>query len=342
MAPAGTALQVRGRWMPLAHAQIRHAREAAQWQSMESPSTVPAGSRHQREAGVRVLMLELVAAGLLPGVAAAALALFAAGRAGRAEGPDLSVLAGAAALLCVLGVVAAMLLGRRISAALHALCVAADGLARGEPVDAQPLHMAEADQVVAALRRAYRRMCSCTNERDEALQRSRQLAFEAQHDALTQLLNRAALERQLAERLEVSRSERRPLTVFFIDIDDFKPVNDKHGHLVGDELLRAFAARLRSGIREGDCAARVGGDEFVVLFDALTPAEALPIAETLVERLSQPYSVRQLSLQVGACIGIAACPQHGHTVQVLLKAADEAMYRAKAAGKNDFRVSGFA
>lgn len=93
---------------------------------MKAPSTAPAGSRHQPEAGFRVL--------------------------------------------------------------------AADDLARGEPVTAQPLHMAEAGQVVAALRGAYRRMCSCTSERDEALQRSRQPALEAQHDALTQLLNRVALE----------------------------------------------------------------------------------------------------------------------------------------------------
>jgi diguanylate cyclase (GGDEF)-like protein len=309
---------------------------------MEAPTTAPAGSRHQPEAGVRVLLLALMVAGLLPGVVAASLALFAAARASGAEGAMLSTLAGAALLLCVLGVATAMLLGKRIVAAVHALRAAADDLARGEPVTAQPLHMAEADQVVAALRSAYRRMCSCTSERDAALQRSRQLALEAQHDALTQLLNRVAMERQLNERLQVSRSEGRPLTLFFIDIDDFKPVNDVHGHLVGDELLRAFAARLRSGIREGDCAARVGGDEFVVLFDAMTPAEAMPIAEALVDRLSQPYSVRHLSLSVGACIGVAAYPQHGHTARAVLTAADEAMYRAKAAGKNDFRVSSFA
>lgn len=283
-------------------------------------------------------MLELAVAGLLPVVAAATLALFAAAG---AEAALTWPLAGAALLACVLGTVGVVLRGRRLVAAVNALRAAAERLARGEPVEPEPLHVAEADQAVAALGRAYRRMCSCSSERDEALQRSRQLDHEARHDPLTQLLNRAALEHQLAERLLVCRGESRPLTLFFIDIDDFKPVNDRHGHLVGDELLRAFAARLRSGIRDGDCAARVGGDEFVVLFDALTPADAMPIAEALVERLSQPYAVRQLGLRVGACVGIAAYPQHGHDAQALLKAADEAMYRAKAAGKNDFRVSRF-
>lgn len=311
---------------------------------MESTtSTAPAGSRVQRDAGVRILLLELAAAGLLPGVAAAAMALVAAGRAGGADAPLLSVLAGAALLSCALGLVGVLLLGRRISAAVEALRVASDRLARGEPVGSHPpLHLAEAEQAVVSLRRAYRRMCSYHRERDQALQHSRELAHEAQHDPLTKLLNRTALERQLAERLEICRLESRPLTLFFIDIDDFKPVNDLHGHLMGDELLRAFAARLRGGIRDGDCAARVGGDEFVVLFDALTPAEALPIAEALVERLSRPYSLRQHTVQVGACLGVAAYPQHGHTAPALLKAADEAMYRAKAAGKNDFRMSGFS
>jgi diguanylate cyclase len=309
---------------------------------MELPSTTPARGRHHREAGVRVLVLELAAAGLLPGVAAAALALFAAGQAGSSDGPLLSVLASGTLLLCALGTVGALVLGRRIGAAVNALRAAADRLARGEPVDSHPpLQVAEADETVASLRRAYRRMSSCSAERDQALQRSRQLAHQAQHDPLTQLLNRAALEGRLAERLRVCRGESRPLTLFFIDIDDFKPVNDRHGHLVGDELLRAFAARLRSGIREGDCAARVGGDEFVVLFDAMTPAEAMPIAEALVERLSHPYALRQLSLHVGACVGVAAYPQHGDTAPALLKAADEAMYCAKAAGKNDYRVSRF-
>lgn len=309
---------------------------------MESPSTAPGRSSYHREAGVRVLVLELAAAGLLPGLAAAALALFSVGRADSTDGPLLSVLASGTLLLCALGTAGVWVVGRRIGLAVQALRAAADRLARGEPVESQPpLHVAEADETVASLRRAYRRMCSCTDERDEALQRSRQLAHEAEHDPLTQRLNRAALERRLSDRLQVCRGESRPLTLFFIDIDDFKPVNDRHGHLVGDELLRTFAARLRSGIREGDCAARVGGDEFVVVFDAMTPAEAMPIAEALVERLSQPYAVRQLDLHVGACVGVAACPQNGRTVQALLKAADEAMYRAKAAGKNDYRVSRF-
>lgn len=295
-----------------------------------------------RDAGVRTLLVRLALAVLLSVVAVTGLALAAADRTLSSDGAVLSVLVGVASLGFGLGAVGALVLGRRLCTAVNALRAAADRLARGEPVDLRPLRVAEADQAVAALRRAYRRMHSCRHQRDEALQRSRLLAYEARHDPMTKLLNRPALERQLADRLQLNRSEGRPLTLFFIDIDDFKPVNDRHGHLVGDDLLRAFAARLRAGIRDGDCAARVGGDEFVVVFDSMTPAEALPVAEQLVERLSAPYSVRQLSLRVGACIGIAACPDHGCTAPALIKAADEAMYRAKSAGKNDFRVSGLS
>ena len=145
----------------------------------------------------------------------------------------------------------------------------------------------------------------------------------------------------LADRLEARRRTGGQLTVFFIDVDDFKPVNDTHGHLMGDKLLRSFAHRLLSGVRATDHSARLGGDEFAVLLEGLSPRDARPIAQALGERLSRPYAIDHVELHVSACIGVAGFPDDGHSAEALLQAADAAMYRAKAAGKGRYSMSGF-
>lgn len=132
------------------------------------------------------------------------------------------------------------------------------------------------------------------------------------------------------------------LVVLFVDIDDFKPVNDLHGHAVGDELLRDFAARLRAGVRADDVVARLGGDEFAVLIEGHSARVAQAHAAALVERLSQPYAIDSLTLSVSACIGIAGYPEDGTTAKALLAAADAAMYRAKGTGKRRISTSDFA
>ena len=242
--------------------------------------------------------------------------------------------------LCGLGMGLALVLSRRIAADIHALVAPAVALGRGEPVSIAPLALREADCVAGALLTASRLLRERTSERDEAARHNVDLTRAVNHDPLTGLASRGGFRAHLAERLAAHRHGG-ALTVFYLDLDDFKPVNDRHGHAVGDELLRAFAARLQAGIRETDLAARLGGDEFAVLIDGLAPAAAQPIAEALLERLCRPYAIRELQLPLTACIGVAGCPADGTTVDELLEAADRAMYEAKAAGKCAFRRAGF-
>ena len=147
----------------------------------------------------------------------------------------------------------------------------------------------------------------------------------ATHDALTGLVNRAGFDAELSERLRACQREGGRLGVLDIDVDGFKAINDRHGHRVGDELLRLFAARLQAGVRDADVVARLGGDEFAVLIDHTTQPLALKTAEGLIDRLSQPYRFGALILEVSASIGVAVYPTAGHSACSLLEAADEAM-----------------
>jgi diguanylate cyclase (GGDEF)-like protein len=170
---------------------------------------------------------------------------------------------------------------------------------------------------------------------------AQRMAHAASHDPLTHLPNRARFLELLEERAQRCRREGGGrFHVFFVDLDDFKPVNDRHGHQAGDRLLQSVAARLQAGVRGSDVVARLGGDEFAVLLDDVSEQQARSVALALTERLSRPYTIDDLALRVSACIGIAGCPQDGSSPTALLAAADAAMYRAKAAGKGRFEVSG--
>jgi diguanylate cyclase (GGDEF)-like protein len=188
-------------------------------------------------------------------------------------------------------------------------------------------------------RRALRLLARRTHERDLALREHAGLAEHARRDDLTGLANRAAFMAALGDAVAASRCTGPPLTVMFIDLDDFKQVNDHHGHAAGDALLHAFAGRLQAGIRTSDLAARIGGDEFAVMAQGLDAASAAAMAASLTERLSQPYSLGELSVQASASIGLASCPDHGMDARTLLSAADLAMYSAKARGKSGFTTA---
>lgn len=236
----------------------------------------------------------------------------------------------------------------RIERSIAALIPPAAALGEGAPVAVQAQGLAEVDAVGAALTRAAELLNARTAERDEATRgreamraRSQRLAHAASHDALTGLLNRARFAIELDARLADARRGGTRLTLCFIDIDDFKPVNDVHGHAVGDELLHAFAQRLRDGVRASDSVARLGGDEFAVLLDGMSPHEAMSVAQSLIDRLSRPYAVRQERIVISACIGLAGFPDHAETANQLLEQADAAMYLGKQAGKRHCTVSGF-
>jgi diguanylate cyclase (GGDEF)-like protein len=164
------------------------------------------------------------------------------------------------------------------------------------------------------------------------------LAFLAQFDPLTGLPNRALLSDRFAQMIVQARRRGAQLGVLFVDLDEFKLVNDSLGHAGGDELLKEAARRLQAGVRAGDTVARIAGDEFaIVLADLARAEDAAMVAQKLIERLSAPVAVGGHELFVSASIGVALFPADGEDVETLLGAADAAMYRAKQAGRNSFQ-----
>ncbi len=169
-------------------------------------------------------------------------------------------------------------------------------------------------------------------------ERIRQLAY---YDALTGLPNRRLLEDRLDHAIRHAHRKQQMLAVMFIDLDHFKDVNDVHGHAAGDQLLTEIARRVQSCLREDDTLARLGGDEFIVLLPELDSTEhATRVARRLIEANARPYPCGDALVRVGSSIGISLYPLDGQTTDTLMQAADQAMYRAKAAGRNQFRLAG--
>lgn len=170
-------------------------------------------------------------------------------------------------------------------------------------------------------------------ERVESEKRIRRLAH---HDELTGLPNRSALERHLRQTIDVAHTEGTRFAVMFLDLDQFKPVNDVYGHQAGDEILVNVAKRLTNCLREEDCVGRRGGDEFEIITGPLRrPQDARPIAEKIVAVLNETFEVQGHTVEIGASVGVALYPDDGVTAMDLVNAADIAMYRVKASGRNN-------
>lgn len=179
-------------------------------------------------------------------------------------------------------------------------------------------------------------LCEDISERKAREERT---AHQAMHDALTGLPNRPVMEVQIARELARAARAGGALAVLFIDLDGFKQINDRHGHDVGDLMLRHCARRLAEALRRGDVVARWGGDEFVVLLhDSEGEDAASETARRIIETLAIPLEWQGCPLSVGASIGIAFGPAHGDTAESLLRAADRAMYAAKLAGGGRWTV----
>jgi diguanylate cyclase (GGDEF)-like protein/PAS domain S-box-containing protein len=160
------------------------------------------------------------------------------------------------------------------------------------------------------------------------------IQYLATHDVLTGLPNRAAFNQHLEAGLQRARRADKQLALLFIDLDGFKRVNDTLGHAAGDEVLKEVAARLRSVLRRADVVARLAGDEFVVILEALDSEDAAAsVVRKVLETLNKPYFASADSVQPGASVGVALYPRHGEDAEALLRHADTAMYRAKARGK---------
>ncbi|HEY7885260.1 MAG TPA: diguanylate cyclase, partial [Cellvibrionaceae bacterium] len=161
----------------------------------------------------------------------------------------------------------------------------------------------------------------------------------AQHDPLTDLPNRTLFMDRLNRALEQARRQQEQLALMFIDLDDFKMINDIHGHHVGDALLRNIARHFSSCLRGSDTAARFGGDEFVVLIHpVLTPKDAIVVAEKLQTAFTSPMQMDELSVSITASIGIALYPDHGTTAEGLINTADATMYYTKQQGRNSITL----
>ncbi len=176
-------------------------------------------------------------------------------------------------------------------------------------------------------------LASATSELSDRDAVEEALRRQALHDSLTGLPNRLQLVQRLEEYLEHARIEGLPIAMAVVDLDDFKRVNDTHGHLAGDELLIASGQRLLAAVRASDLVARIGGDEFVILIDGANDTAVEAITTRITERLSAPLVVKGRSVQTTVSVGVAiGSPET--TPEDLFRNADTALYRAKALGRN--------
>ncbi len=168
-----------------------------------------------------------------------------------------------------------------------------------------------------------------------------EIHYLAYHDTLTDLPNRMLFQDRVQQEISLSKRNKTPFAVLFIDLDGFKAVNDTRGHSIGDQLLQLIAGRLRSCLREGDTVARLGGDEFTILLRGIAEGEGLKqVLNKISKSVAEPCVLGEFNAYVTASIGISLFPKDAAGVEKLLIHADEAMYQAKKAGKNGYVVYG--
>ena len=175
---------------------------------------------------------------------------------------------------------------------------------------------------------------------DEARDKARALEALALYDALTGLANRRLLTDRISAAIANARRNNSAMAVVYLDLDGFKEVNDTLGHGHGDALLKMVAERLLAAVREEDTAARMGGDEFMIaLWHVRNVGDVVTVASKLIELVSMPYSIDGNTVSVTVSAGVGIYPTHGADADTLMNRADAALYAAKRAGKNAFRIS---
>ncbi len=224
---------------------------------------------------------------------------------------------------------------------IHRIAQAARDFGRGNLLVSVPV---QSSDEIGTLASSFEEMGRSLNRSNE------QVRYLAYHDNLTGLPNRLMFIEYLGHSMAHSRRKGRSLALLFLDLDNFKRVNDSLGHLVGDRLLQQVSERLAECVRGEDyvarsghdtpeeVVARLGGDEFIVLLPNVeSPVVAGTVARRIIQRLAQPFVVDHHELFIGASVGITLCPEDGETVEDLIKNADVAMYQAKEQGRNNFQ-----
>ncbi|HEY9024740.1 MAG TPA: diguanylate cyclase, partial [Burkholderiaceae bacterium] len=238
-----------------------------------------------------------------------------------------------------LAVLLAALLARALTRPLNQIVDAVRRFADGAPDGRLPC--ARQDEI-GLLARSIENMQRQIRAQFATLeQKQNELDRLASHDSLTGLHNRRLFLDRLDHALAHAKRTGRQLALLFIDLDNFKTINDELGHAAGDFVLRALAQRLKHVVREVDTVARIGGDEFIILLDDTDELEGLPIvAHKVLDVLSQPVRRGEADLVVGASIGVSRYPIDGENATELIAAADQAMYRAKSGGRMRVCLSG--
>jgi diguanylate cyclase (GGDEF)-like protein/PAS domain S-box-containing protein len=220
----------------------------------------------------------------------------------------------------------AVKLNRTVGLTPNCLLIRRDGHEAAIEDSAAPIHNPEGQVIGAVI--VFRDVGA-------AIEMSRQMARLAQHDALTGLPNRLLLADRLTEAIALAARHRKPLGVLFIDVDNFKGLNDTFGHAAGDHMLCAMANRLTATLRRSDTVCRYGGDEFVVVLTELEDAaDAALVADKLRTTLAGPYATGMGFTTMTASIGESLYPDHGADAETLITHADEEMYAAKRRGSS--------
>lgn len=220
-----------------------------------------------------------------------------------------------------------------VTAPLQDITVAAQRLARGEIAEI-PRH--KGIHEIESLETSLSHLLTSLTKAETQLG---VMESKAHRDALTGLANRNAFKKYIKVASQHAEQQHKSLTILYLDLDKFKPVNDTHGHAVGDALLKQVAERLQHQIRQDELAVRLGGDEFLLVLttdDRCPQATGAMVAERVLSALAQPFQVNDLSLHIGCTIGIAIWPQDSLEIDSVLDLADRALYRAKEAGRNRY------
>ncbi len=181
------------------------------------------------------------------------------------------------------------------------------------------------------------RLCGTHQDITALRKQEEHILHQAHFDSLTELPNRFLSLDRLSQLINEARRNKDLVAVMFLDLDDFKKINDTLGHDIGDKLLKEAASRLQTEVRSGDTVGRLGGDEFIVLLGGLSAAnDAQPVAEALLNRFTDAFSIDNRELVLTASIGIAIYPDDGDNLSELLRNADSAMYHSKEQGRNTY------